>query len=509
MTQDQPQEPAAAGPRDHDDVAPPARADTTPARKRRSDAALNYTRLVAAAMRVLREQPDASMERIAQVAEVGRATAYRHFPRRSDLVAAAAQQSRDDAESNERDVLRPAGELASTTPAVLDVADVLNKVPPHLLGEQIVAEAQRLAGVSAVALYAVDIDGSRLLRLHGPADFPAELPVSLGVGPELPRSAIASLRHVVGEQMPGAAVVPMYLRGRATGALIAVGAREETLQDLARQGAAALGLGGAYTDVYAMAARRQRISPASEVQQNLLPPRVARIGGAGLAGNVLPSYDVGGDWFDYAENPDGAWIGLADCTGVGPRAAGLAAVLLGAFRAGRRNERGLAETVDLMDRTLTDLDLPAATATAIVGRWHAPASTFTWINRAHPAPILISADGRVEELDGAVGEILGVAGGSGAAAEPGGAPANVRRLEPEDRLIIYSDGICDRVCTDGTPFGYEGIVAAARTAPNPTAANTVNAIEEAVLGASGEALTDDATLIVLSPTGVDALRASD
>lgn len=505
MSEDQPQDPAPD--RSTRDVADPAPEPRSTGRKQRSDAALNYTRLVAAAMRVLREQPDAGMERIAAEAEVGRATAYRHFPRRSDLVAAAAQQARDDAEANERDVLRPAGELASTTPAVLDVADVLNKVPPHLLGEQIVAEAQRLGGVTSVALYVVDIDGSRLLRLHGPAEFPSELPVSLGVGPELPRSAIASLRHVVGGQMPGAAVVPMYLRGRATGALIAVGAREEALQDLARQGAAALGLGGAYTDVYAMAARRQRISPASEMQQNLLPPRVARIGGAGLAGNVLPSYDVGGDWFDYAENPDGAWIGIADCAGTGTRAAGLAAVLLGAFRAGRRNERDLAETVDLMDRTLTELQVPEATATALIGRWHAPASTFTWINRAHPSPILISGDGRVEELDGAVGEILGVAGDAGG--QPGGVPANVRRLDPDDRVIIYSDGICDRLRADGTEFGSAGIVAAARTAPNPTAANTVNAIEEAVLGASSDPLTDDATLIVLSPTGVDAIRASD
>ncbi|MEV4419861.1 SpoIIE family protein phosphatase [Patulibacter sp. NPDC049589] len=471
------------------------------ARRQRSDAALNYTRLVSAAMRVLREQPDAGMERIAAAAEVGRATAYRHFPRRSDLVAAAAQQARDDAEANERDALRPAGELAGTTPAVLDVADVLNKVPPHLLGEQIVAEARRLAGVEEVALYVVDIDGSRLLRLHGPDGFPAELPVSLGVGPELPRSAIASLRHVVGERMPGAAVVPMYLRGRATGALIAVGAREEALQDLARQGAAALGLGGAYTDVFASAARRQRISPASEMQQNLLPPRVARIGGAGLAGNVLPSYDVGGDWFDYAENPDGAWIGIADAAGSGPRAAGLAAVLLGAFRAGRRNDHDLAGTVGLMDRTLTGLGMPDATATAIVARWDAGSSELTWINRAHPEPILISADGRAERLGAGTGEVLGVAGEDDEGRGAGGVPVNTRRLEPDDRVILYSDGIRDRPTGGGRTFGAAGIVAAARTAPNPTAANTVTAIEAAVLHASDEPLTDDATLVVLSPTG--------
>jgi hypothetical protein len=27
-----------------------------------------------------------------------------------------------------------------------------------------------------------------------------------------------------------------------------------------------------------------------------------RVGGATLAGNVLPGYEIGGDWFDYTEH---------------------------------------------------------------------------------------------------------------------------------------------------------------------------------------------------------------
>ena len=41
----------------------------------------------------------------------------------------------------------------------LDAIQVLDSVPPHLVAEQLVAEAQRIAGVP-VALYLVDIDGS-------------------------------------------------------------------------------------------------------------------------------------------------------------------------------------------------------------------------------------------------------------------------------------------------------------------------------------------------------------
>lgn len=55
---------------------------------------------------------------------------------------------------------------------MLDVTEVLGKVPPHLLGEQIVAEAQRLAGVRSVALYLIDIDGTRCTATPAPRSSP-------------------------------------------------------------------------------------------------------------------------------------------------------------------------------------------------------------------------------------------------------------------------------------------------------------------------------------------------
>ncbi len=64
--------------------------------------------------------------------------------------------------------------------------------PPHLLGDQIVSEAQRLVGVRSVALYLVDINGTRLLRLAGSEEFPAELEGPLAIGPELPREGCRS-----------------------------------------------------------------------------------------------------------------------------------------------------------------------------------------------------------------------------------------------------------------------------------------------------------------------------
>src|ERR1700712_2015435 len=101
-------------------------------RIRRSDAAINSTRIVEAARRLLAEQPQASVASIADAAGLGRNTVYRHFPTRAELIAAVRRHASETAEDGE-DRLRAPGELANIAPTPLSVADVLNKVPPFQL----------------------------------------------------------------------------------------------------------------------------------------------------------------------------------------------------------------------------------------------------------------------------------------------------------------------------------------------------------------------------------------
>ena len=310
--------------------------EQAPARRQRSDAALNRAKIIDAARRLLADGGDASMRSIADAAGLGRGTVHRHFQTREELMDAVRRQARDDADSDEEDYLRPPGELANVSTTPLSVADVLNKVAPFQLGEQIIAEAQRLPGVSSAALYVVDLDGASMQRLAGAATFPAQITVPLAVGPEIPREGVAAIRAVFEELLPGATVAPLQLRSRAIGVLLAVGTASDQLRDLASEAAIALSIAPAYTDHIDTVRRTRPTSPAAEIQQNLLPPRIARVGGATLAGNVLPGYEIGGDWFDYTENPQGTWLGIADSAGSGPSAAAIGAVTLGAFRSIRR-----------------------------------------------------------------------------------------------------------------------------------------------------------------------------
>lgn len=66
----------------------PTPTEPAPAGARRRDALRNEAQIVAAAMGVLADDPEATMQDIADAAGLGRATVYRHFPTREALTEA-------------------------------------------------------------------------------------------------------------------------------------------------------------------------------------------------------------------------------------------------------------------------------------------------------------------------------------------------------------------------------------------------------------------------------------
>jgi AcrR family transcriptional regulator len=388
--------------------------------------------------------------------------------------------------------LRPAGELEPTRPVPLDLARTLDEIPPHLFPEQFVSEARRVSG-GPVALYVLDIDGTRLLRLAGPEEFPERLAAPLALGAEIAEDGIPELTATLQAGLPGVTVAPMWLRGRAIGVLLGLRAPEAALIELGRLGAAAMELAGGYTDVIDAARRRKETEAAAELQQSLLPPRIARMGGGEVAGSVLPSYEVGGDWFDYVENRDGAWIAVADAVGKGATAGALGGIALAALRAARRSGQSLEEAARTMHEVVYDVGRPEFFVTAIVARWHAVYSVFSWINCGHPPPLVAGADGSIEQLKTDSALPLGLF------ERDRRFTRHQRRVDDGERLILHSDGITARRTPDGL-FGLDGIERAVRSASGRSAPAIARAIQEAVLNAAVDPLQDDAVAVVLAPT---------
>ena len=340
----------------------------------------------------------------------------------------------------------PPGRLGRERPVSLEGIHVFDVVAPPVLPDQLVAEAQRIAEVP-LALYVVDIDGSHLLRVAGPDRLPESIEVPLAIGPELDAAGLDELRAGLADR-PGIEVVPLWLRGRATGVLLTLGRPRRPLAEIARQAAAAITLADRYTDTFARGQRRKQPIAAAEIQQSLLPPRISRISGGEVAGNVLPSYEVAGDWFDLVENLDGIWITLADGLGPSTRAAASSAVALGALRASRRSGGSTHETLMLMHRTLREMPGPAAEMTAIVARWDPATFRLEIVNCGHVTPVVIRAGRQVEQLE------MPIRRGLGGRASP--RPSElVTTLGPGDRMILCSDGVITEE-KGRAGLGYDG-----------------------------------------------------
>jgi serine phosphatase RsbU (regulator of sigma subunit) len=458
---------------------------------RRSDALRNERRILEAARQLLERSPSSTLAEIAAAAGVSRSTIYRRYRSRDELIAAiAAIGAPAPADAAPRpDSLVPAGAFGRSRPVSLEAIQIFDVVSPSVLPEQLVAEAERIAGVP-VALYVVDIDGSHLLRVAGSKRLSDRLEAPRAIGPELDASSISKLRAELSRH-PGVELVPLWLRGRATGVLITLGKPRGSLAELAHQASAAITLADRYTDAFAKNQRRKQPKAAAEIQQSLLPPRISRVTAGEVAGNVLPTYEVAGDWFDVIENLDGIWITLADgLGGSGTRATASSAVALGALRASRRSDAGISEALIVMHQTLKEMPGPRSEMTAVITRWDPATHQLSLASCGHVPPVVIRVNNEPETLR------MPESHGLGGRASPKPVEQTTE-LETGERLILVSDGVIGSG-KGQAGLGIKGVIEAAIRSRTATAADTVRQVQEAVLDAGGGNLTDDATVVCLS-----------
>src|SRR3954447_12710092 len=194
----------------------------------RADALASRQRILEAAASLVADRR-ITMAEIAAAAGVGRSTLYRHFPTRQALervldaleggVSEASGQPAVDLGRIATMPFQTPGQLGRDQPLALEVTRVLDEVPPHLVPDQLVAEARR-AGAVAVALYVVDIDGSHLLRLAGSEDFPDRLEAPPALRPQSAPEVLPAFCARLQDELPGCVAEPLWLRGRVLGLLV-------------------------------------------------------------------------------------------------------------------------------------------------------------------------------------------------------------------------------------------------------------------------------------------------
>jgi hypothetical protein len=229
--------------------------------------------------------------------------------------------------------------------------------------------------------------------------------------------------------------VPLAQRGQAIGVL-SVGSidSDEDLRPVTVSLTSSLLALDKQSDVLAVARRAQRLSLPATIQRNLLPNNSHAGARLEIAGHIEPAYDVAGDVFDYAVNPDGVHLALFDAVGHGLRSALIVSAAVGAYRRARRSGASVGAMATELDELLGDVLSPGEFVTGLLIRLDTGQGTGELWNAGHPPP-LIATTGGVEQIDGASPRLpfgLGTAG-----------EATTFQIAPDDLVLLYTDGVVE------------------------------------------------------------------
>jgi phosphoserine phosphatase RsbU/P len=235
----------------------------------------------------------------------------------------------------------------------------------------------------------------------------------------------------------------------------------------------------------------EQIKIAKDVQSSLLPPHPPEIEGYEVAGICIPTYEIGGDYYDYIKLDDtNLAIVIADVSGDGIPAA----LIMAAFRAMLRNQLKLiqepAEIMKLLNQQIPEFSRKRDFITAFYGRLNYVEHTFTYTNSGQNPPILLRMNGSLELL------------------EQGGPALNILKdvkfnsslvnLAPGDQIVFYTDGVTEIFSSDSKEYGFERLKKVILGSKFTSANEIISDIVESTKNFSKtKYYRDDFTLIIL------------
>lgn len=234
------------------------------------------------------------------------------------------------------------------------------------------------------------------------------------------------------------------------------------------------------------------LEDARRVQSRLCPRTLPRMSSIVCAGSCIEAGPVGGDSYDFFDlGPGRMALALADASGKGVSAALVAAHLQAALRAsvrgGARFE--LATIVRSVNELLFECTAPERYATLFLATYDDHSRVLRYVNCGHAPPILLRGDGALLRLD-STATALGLF-------EEWSCREGELRLEPEDVLAVFSDGVTEATDAKGEDFGSERVVAALRAHAGCEIASLPERILREVRRFSGVARQDDLALVVV------------
>jgi serine phosphatase RsbU (regulator of sigma subunit) len=403
--------------------------------------------------------------------------------------------------------------------STLPLQSVLSTVLDHAIAVTDADRALLLEPGDTAALLPRFARGAGLVRLPSESFSPSQTAIRMAlehhssiITEDLAQadSGLQAAQSIVSQQLRAVVVIPLYAGGRThttesgvhkggdlLGALYLDSRRRAAFSKLDRQILDALAVQAASILDNARMVERERqrqrleqeVNIARDIQQALLPRGLRDFPHLKVAGINIPCLAVGGDYFDVFKMADGRTAFLiADVSGKGLGAALLTTMLQGAL-SGLMLGADPAPMFVHLNNFLCEHAEVGRYATVFFGILHND-GTLEYINAGHPSPLLLR---------------------EGAATEPfteGSCPVGLLpevdyhvarvNLQPNDTLILFSDGITEAVDLQEEMYGIDRLRALFAGQANPgldyLQQTALASLREFTRGASQ---ADDITLLLV------------
>ncbi len=244
-------------------------------------------------------------------------------------------------------------------------------------------------------------------------------------------------------------------------------------------------------------AQRERLNReleiAREVQEHLFPQRLPVVPGLEYSGQCRPAREVGGDYYDFLELPDGSFgIAIGDVSGKGVGAALMMASLEASLRALAAVVVDPAELMERVSSLVYQASAANRYATLFYGQYDPRSRCLSYVNAGHNPPVVLRSCGgsfQVFRLDTG-GPVIGLLRHK--------YERGVFSHEPGDLVVLFTDGVSESMNGRFEEWGEERMIEFAKTCYGFPALEGLRRILSAAQAfAAGASQHDDMTLVVL------------